>query len=59
MKTQLVRSHFKAGKRIASYVRKRRPAGKRILISKKPTKMYLRYDEFGRFKGWSKKPGKQ
>lgn len=38
------------------YWRKKRPKGKRKIISPKPVRLYSVMDEYGRKMGWSKKP---
>lgn len=45
--------------RVHSYSRKKRPIGKKRIISKTPVKLYAIQDEFGQKMGWSTKPGKR
>lgn len=43
-------------KRHPGYYRKKRPKGKKKIISKKPVKLYPIRDEYGRILGYSNKP---
>jgi len=50
-----VKAHKRKGKKVKSYLRKNRGKGKKRIIRKKAVKLYPIVDEFGQFKGWSRK----